>query len=135
MKRFIVISLVLSFQILFSYCLLERIHPENVYFVSEDVDHHESHGHNEDNHHENDETCCQDFNLIYSGRTRVLLDKNPQYQYPRNDISCPTCIDIFTSFQKNLVTFDNHGPPEITRLTKFSLFVFFNHAPPCISLT
>lgn len=130
MKRFIAIVLIFSFQILFNNCLLEQNHAENDHFVSEDAVHHESQEQSETDHHENNDLCCEGFNLIYPGRTQVIIDKNALYQDPRNDIFHLAFIDSAAFFQRNPIKFDYHGPPEITHSVKFFLFVFFNHAPP-----
>lgn len=127
MHKLVSVSLIFFLQIGWGYCLSEQIHPA---IVSEEVGHHNSHGSNEADHHNDESTCCDNVNLIYSNTSRILLEKNVN-QYPGNDLYFSSIVDILTSFQHNLIILANCGPPQKSVcLSKFYLSVFSSHAPP-----
>lgn len=128
MHKLVSVSLIFFLQIGLAYCLLEQIHPA---IVSEEVGHHNSHEPGEAEHHNDESTCCDNVNLIYSNTSRILLEKNVKYQYQGNDLYFSSIVDILTSFQHNLIILANCGPPQKSVcLSKFYLSVFSSHAPP-----
>lgn len=130
MKKIIAILLIFFLQIGSTYCLSEQINSEHNHAVSENFDHHKSHGHNETEHGENEPTCCTNFNLIYSDISRIFLEKNGRYHFTRDDIPFFSMPNILSFYKYNPIGLINYTIPRSIYPKKFYRFVFANHAPP-----